>query len=347
MRHIWQWLCGYICVCIKGRQVNRFLNLCSRNSIHLWRITYDIEQTLRANLRLRDFYELKPYLKKTKTKLRIISKKGFPFWCHRHPRMKWFLCVCVCIIVVGLYSTNFVWNIEVKGNSKISTQQIMNCIFENEVNIGQKKKAIDCTGLEIKLRETFHQLGWVSVYIEHSRLCIEVKESLYDAVDYLDLEFGRQYNLIANKDAKIHSIVTRAGKAVVKTGDQVKKGDVLVLGQNEIYDDSGTIKETLLFNAQAQIWADVIYEVEIPITEIEIVSMKIAKKYNEDKLLSVGYRKLRPWLEKLHSQEVIISDINGMLVYKEKSICFHAKIYAREQIGINIPVEEVLENEFE
>ena len=58
MRHLWQWICGYICVCIKGRQVNRFLNLCSRNGIHLWRINYDIEHVLRDNIRLKDFYEL-------------------------------------------------------------------------------------------------------------------------------------------------------------------------------------------------------------------------------------------------------------------------------------------------
>ena len=89
-----------------------------------------------------------------------------------------------------------------------------------------------------------------------------------------------------------------------------------------------------------------LYNVAAVIYNGEILGM-VPKKYNEDKLLSVGYRKLRPWLEKLHSQEVIISDIDGMLVYKEKSICFHAKIYAREQIGINIPVEEVTENEFE
>ena len=178
MRHFWQWFCGYVCICVKGRQVNRFLNLCSRNGIHLWRITYDIEQSLRAQLRLIDFYDLKPYLRKTKTRMKIISKKGFPFWCHRHPKMKWFLCFCLICACIGVYSLNFVWDIEVKGNQKVSEQEIIECLQENDVDVGLKKNTIDCSGLEILLRERFHELGWVSVYFERTSLCIEVKESL-------------------------------------------------------------------------------------------------------------------------------------------------------------------------
>lgn len=347
MRHFWQWLCGYLCVCIKGRQVNRFLNLCSRNGIRLWRITYDMEQSLRANLRLRDFYQLKPYLRKTKTKLKILSKKGFPFWCYRHPRIKWFLCVCVFMISIGIYSLNFVWNIEIKGNTKVSTQEIITCLQENEVDIGQKINAIDCPGLEILLREEFHQLGWVSVYVNHTKLCIEVKESLYDTPEHFGTEFGRPYHFVANKDAKIYSIVTRTGTAIVKEGQSVKQGEILVLGQNEIYDDSGAVKDTLYFRADALIWGDVIYEIKIPFSEMEIVSLKIAGTYNDHMLYKKGFHKLQQHLQQLEAHGVIILETNGMIEKRERNICFRAKIYAREQIGRNIPVEEVLENEFE
>lgn len=347
MRSFWQWFCGYICVCIKGRQVNRFLNLCSRNGIHLWRITYDVEHTLRANILRKDFYSLKPYLRKTKTKIRILSKIGFPFWCYRHPRIKVFLCVLVCIFGVGCYSLTYIWNIEIIGNTKVSTTEIKACLQENDVDIGSKKNKIDCSEIEVLLREKFHQFGWISVYIKHTNLCIEVKESLYDTVEHQGLEYGLQYNLVANKDARIYSIVTRSGKAVVKKGQSVKKGEPLVLGQNEIYDDNGIIKETLYFKATAQIWGDVYYDILIPLSEIEIVSQKIANESNEEFLLKIGYRKLRWYLEQLESKGTIILNIDGNLEKKEKNICFRVKIYAREQIGINIPVEEVLENEFE
>lgn len=347
MRHFWQWFCGYVCISLKGRQVNRFLNLCSRNGIHLWRVVYDMEYAIKANLRLRDFYSIKPYLRKTKTKLRVIRKKGFPFWCYRHPRLKWFYCLCICLVCVGIYSLGFVWNIEVKGNDAIATSEIIACLEENEVLVGEKKAQIDCTKIEILLRERFHQLGWVSVYFEHTNLCVEIKESLYDTLEQPESEIGRAYHLIANKDARIHSIVTRAGKALVKKDADVHAGDILVLGQSEIFNDNGEVKETIQLKAEALIYGDVEYEILFPIYEMELAALKIANQMNEDMLLRLGYRKMCAYTEYLEANGVIILATNGMIEKKEKNICFRAKIYAREQIGISIPAEEISENEFE
>ena len=347
MRHIWQWFCGYVCIIMNGRQVNRFLNLCSRNGIHLWRISYDINHTLRANLKLRDFYDLKPYLRKTKTRIRICSKKGFPFWCFRHPRLKWFLCIVICFLSIGFYSLNFVWNIEITGNQNVSTEEIIECLISHEIDIGLKKEQIDCSKIERLLREHFQEMGWVSVYLEHTNLCIDIKESLYDTMEPIENEQSKQYHLIANKDATIYSIITRAGTPVITKGQKVKKGDLLVLGQNEILDDAGEVKEILYYKAEAQIIGDVLYEVEIPFTEIELLSIKIANQNPEKLLLGLGYHKLQQYTDRLQLNGVLILETSGRIEKKEKNICFRAKIYVREQIGINIPVEEVRENEFE
>ena len=347
MRYFWQWLCGYLCVCIRGRQVNRFLNLCSRNGIHLWRIRYHMEQEIYAHLRFRDFYELKPFLRKTKTRLKIISKKGFPFWCHRHPKLKWFLCLCICLSCIAMYSGNFVWEIQIKGNTRISSDEIMDYLSEYDINIGIKKNVIDCSGIEVMLREQFEELGWVSVYFERTNLCIELKESLYDVLEDTDIEQGIQYDYIANKDAKIVSIVTRKGKAVVEKEQYVKKGDVLVLGLNEIYADSGEIKDILYFKADALIYGDVIYEFLIPLSELEIVSLRMSGTFNDHVLKQTAYRKVAPYVEKLEKNGVCILDKEVEIHKEEKNIYYLVKIYAREQIGINIPVEEVLKHEFE
>lgn len=346
MRHFWQWLSGYICVCIKGRQINRFLNLCSRNGIHLWRIRYHMEQEIYANLKFRDFYDLKPYLRKTKTRLKVISKKGFPFWCHRHPRLKWFMCVCFILLCIAAYSTCFVWNIQIKGNTQVPTEKILECLKQNNINVGQKKAGVDCSGIEILLRKQFQQLGWVSAYFENTNLCIEVKESLYDVMDNELLEHGKRYDFVANKDAQIVSIVTRSGKAIVEKSQRVKKGDVLVLGFNEIYDDTGEIKEIILLKADALVYGDVVYEFIVPLTEIEIVSMKLAKSFDESSLLHLGYQKSIVLEEKLKQSDVTILDKEIIIQKEDKKINFLVTIYAREQIGVNIPVEEVLENEF-
>jgi len=342
-----QWLCGYIRISVCGRQVNRFFNLCSRNGIHFWRISYDMEQSIRASIRLKDFYDIKPYLKKTKTKLRIIAKKGFPFWCHRHPRMKWFFVFLICLCCIGVYSLSFVWHIEIRGNEQITTAEILDCLYKNEIEIGKKRSEVDCSHIELELREQFKNMGWVSVYFQHTSLCVEIKESLYEEHEQKPDSTGFLYHLIADKDAVIYSIVTRAGTPLIQNGRTVRAGEILVLGQCDILDDNGEIKEILYLPADATIWGDVVYEFEIPLSEIELLAWKLSGVYEEIPFLSIGYEKVEAITDKLTENEVIILDKDVKIKKKEKKISFLVRIYAREQIGINIPAEEVRENEFE
>ncbi len=347
MRQLWQWFCGYVQVSLRGRQVNRFLNLCSRNGISLWRVSYDINRMVRVHIRLKDFYEVKPFLKKTKTHLHVIKKSGFPFWCHRHPRLKWMFLVVFCVICMSFYSLSFVWDIQISGNEKLSTQEVLNYLEEQKIVVGIKRDEVNCTSLEHMLRKEFDQMGWVSVYMDHTSLCVEMKESLYEEFDDYPIDDGRGYHLVANKDALIHSIVTQAGTPVIKAGMTVKQGDVLVLGQCEIFDDIGEIKDVLQVQAQASVYGDVSYFFLEPLTEIEIFALKETGLYSNTMLEFIANHKLTQFIEKLEENGVIILDKNVMIDKKEKNIVFLGEIRAREQIGINIPVEEVREHEFE
>ena len=248
---------------------------------------------------------------------------------------------------LAIYSLNFIWNIEIKGNNKLTSEEILSCLHACNVSVGQKKEHIDCSGIEVILREHFDELGWVSVYFDKTILYVEVKEALYNEFEESDIEEGKQFDLVANKDAKIVSIVTRKGRAAVEKDQDVKKGDVLVLGQNEIYDDTGAVKDILYFKADAQIYGDVIYEYVIPISELELVSLRIAGDIDENRLLHIGYQKTTSYIKKLEDADVFILDQNVIVQKEERNICFLVTIYAREQIGINIPVEDVLKHESE
>lgn len=347
MRHLWLWFCGYVQVCLNGRQINRFLNLCSRNGISLWKISYDAQRLVRAHVRLKDFYHLKTYLRKSKTHLKVLNKYGFPFWCYRHPRLKWMLCVIACLFVIGIYSCTYVWNIEISGNSIVSTEEILQCLKDENIIAGAKRKDINCSGIEYMLRQRYNQLGWVSVYMDHTNLCIEMKESIYDKFEDYPLDDGKRYDLVSNKDAIIYSIVTRKGKPVVEKDVSVKKGDVLVLGQCEIYDDIGEIKDIMYVCAQALVYGDVNYTYKWPMSEIEIAAWKIAEEYTNKSIAFLANLKMNQMIQKLEENGVIILDKNVMIDKEEKNIVFTGTIKTREQIGINIPVEEVREYEFE
>ena len=346
MKNLIRWFCGYLCIHLNGRQINRFFNLCARNGIELWNIKNDMERMAKANMKLKDVYLIRPFLKKTKTHFRIVKKKGLPFWCYRHKFLKWFPVFLVVGVFLYLNSLNYIWNIEIVGNSKISTTEILELISANDL-VGKKKKSIDCTDIEYQLREEYNQMGWVSVFVDHTNLCIYIKESLYDEYVFEEQDTIARYDYVAEQDARIFSIVTRQGTALVKKGDIVKKGDVLVKGEYTIFDDSGQIKDTLSVKADALILGDVSYPYEGFLTEMEILGAKIGGKNEKNVVKSLSYAKFNQFLEKLEKNGVKILGKRVMIEQNTNSVLIKGNIAIREEIGTIIPVEEQIINEFD
>jgi similar to stage IV sporulation protein len=79
-------------------------------------------------------------------------------------------------------------------------------------------------------------------------------------------------DLVAAKDATVASIVTRSGLAAVQAGDEVKAGDILVNGRQEILDDNGDVAEYYYNSADADVMGYTTREYEDWIEEVQIRS---------------------------------------------------------------------------
>ena len=349
MKRLILWFCGYVKVILSGKQVNRFINLCSRNGIKIWRITYDLERRINVHVRLRDFYDLKPFLRKTKTHLRIIKKKGFPFWCYRHPYFKWFPVFLSILFVCLLYSRTYIWNISIEGNEAISDVELLEYLATENVKAGIRGKEIDCNQIERQIREKYERIGWVSVYLDQTRLYIKVRESLYDSYnrdELLDNEDCR-YDLIADRDGKIISIITRSGTTLVDVGDAIKKGQTLVKGTYEVLDDSGVVKSIESVYGDAQIIAETEYLITFPVTEMEIVGLKISGLYEGNTIYCIANQKLNQIISFFEENGVIIVEKDVMIEYKEKNVTIKVYVTGQSLMGIHVPVEEIKVHESE
>ena len=159
-----------------------------------------------------------------------------------------------------------------------------------------------------------------------------MKESLYNVYEADDDLDSVQYNLVAECDATIHSIVTRKGIPLVFEGQKVQAGDTLVLGQCEIYDDAGIQKEVLHFRADALIYAKRKRIIPIPMSEIEILTLKSTNNFNNERLFALANQKLQPILENLEENGVIILDKNVMIDKEEKEFVVSKIIKIKDEI---------------
>ena len=100
---------------------------------------------IRVNIGIRDFKRIKKIAKKTKCRVKIQKKRGIPFILHKYKKRKIFAIFFILLIIAVIALSNFVWNIEVIGNDKISAEEIIKDLADDNFKVGTSK-----TNLNIK-----------------------------------------------------------------------------------------------------------------------------------------------------------------------------------------------------
>ena len=123
--------------------------------------------------------------------------------------------------------SNFIWNIEVTGNDKISAEEILRDLEENNFKIGTTKINLNTKRIIDKVRLKRDDLAWMGIEIKGTNAIVKVVEADLKP----DIIQEQEYcNIVATKDAMIVKISAQNGIAVVKEGDIVTKGTILVQG---------------------------------------------------------------------------------------------------------------------
>ena len=274
---LYRFVTGWLSVQFWGNNVSRFLNLCTRRGIVLWNVCIKDTDHIQSRLYVRDLYDLKPILRKTKVHFRITGRNGLPFLLHRYRTRKVFAGVIVCAITVIVVLSTKIWRIEVLGNSSISEETLLEYLAAQNITYGTSQSKIDNDALELALRQNFEPIIWVSVYEEGTKLVVHIQEKIASDRKILQT-IDAPMDLIADKDAKVESVITRKGIGLVKAGDSVKKGDLLVTGRQEILDDNGEVKEYYYETADADILGIVEYDYEDWIEKNTIQKKRTGKK---------------------------------------------------------------------
>lgn len=299
-----RYLSGYVRIQIRGYSPERFLNLCCYHQICFWGLTpagnsYDLY------LSLSDFRKIRPYVRKTHTKVILKKRYGFPFFLYRYRKRKlFFIGIFLCICLIWIYS-QFIWDIHFQGNKRWTDQTLTAFLKTEGISPGMHKKDVNCQGIVKALRKEYNEIVWVSASIDGSRLKIQIKEnedgrsvasSDLSANSSEDTENTSDHptDLVASMDGVITKMITRTGVPQVHIGDTVTKGTLLVSGRIEILNDSGEVTGYQYEHADADIFADT----QCPYLE-ELSYLHKEKKYTGEKsyscFLRIGSVRLGTW----------------------------------------------------
>lgn len=222
---------GYKELSIENNKVNRLIGFCNRNKIKIYDVKFGDEKTS-LKISIYNFKKLKSFLEKSQITPQIINQKGLPYILAKTGSI---ITIISIIILTFLYIKirQYIWNIEITGNKYYSSEQIKEVLKEYDVDIGCRKKSINCKNLENVLRERFTNVEWISCSLNKTNLKI-------DLFDVGNTETVCPKNsLISENNMIIKKIIPYQGTVVKEAGDEVFPGDVLIDNNVIIYNDYG------------------------------------------------------------------------------------------------------------
>ncbi|SFF00429.1 similar to stage IV sporulation protein [Paenibacillus catalpae] len=222
-----QWIRGVVTVHIRGGQPEQLVNRALEGGLELSSIRWTSDGKLEFELSVGDFFRLRPFLKETGCRAHVTKREGMPFWLVRMEKRKFFA-IGIAMFFIGIYLlSSLVWSIEVKGNVKLTEEQILTAakregIFPMQWSFRLKDKDV----LSKELATDLPGATWVGVEKKGTRIIIQVVESTEP--EKADPQNPR--HLVASNDAVITEIYTEKGRPVVKKNMKVKKGQTLISG---------------------------------------------------------------------------------------------------------------------
>ncbi|MCC8061582.1 MAG: sporulation protein YqfD [Clostridiales bacterium] len=248
---------GYVRVKLGGYEPERFFNLCRARGLEIWEIS-EREHEYYFYMALRDFRQVRPPARKAHVRLRVTGKYGFPFFIRNNRHRTPYLAGIVLFFLVLLMMSRYIWDIRFSGNLRFTDDALLHYLQGRGVVYGMKVREVDCDSLEEAIRGDFPEITWVSARVSGTRLLIKIKENetAGEAMGEGDSDKNEApRDLVTEKDGIITHLIVRSGRALVRSGDEVEAGDVLVTGVLPLYDDSEALMATHYVRADADIYA--------------------------------------------------------------------------------------------
>lgn len=255
----------YLCS-IRGLNAERTINAISGLDIELYEVQRQ-EKKIVFTLEYKHKKMLDNYLKEHNIRAEF-QALGVLFWLNVFKQKVGIIISLVLFILSLIISSSAVWQFNIQGNNLVSTSEIINVICQSGCNIGSAKTSIDTLQIEDAIVSNFDEISFASVIVKGNSLVVMVKER----------EEQRQEDfspLYASFSGVITKLVLNSGTSLVKVGDVVQKGQILV----EPYEQVGD--KTMIVSPKAEIYADVYIKGQVEYNASGFVRGRTGEEYIE------------------------------------------------------------------
>lgn len=275
-----RWIRGTVTFLITGSFPEKLINACLKSRLPIWGIKRGGEGIIATGY-ADNYKRLRPLCRECGAKVRIQKKSGAFLARRKLLKRKGMLLGFFLGALILFFSQLFIWRIEVNGCGVIDEQQLRQDLKELGISVGARKNGHDidyiCRAMMLKNDD----LAWIAVNIVGTTARIELRErvktpALIDPDDRIG-------NVVADVDGQIRYMEIYEGQPLVKVGDTVKKGDIIVSGIME--DQYG--KRQLKY-ARAKVLAQVYERNEVTVPLRQLYWSESGEKHTERRLMALG-----------------------------------------------------------
>ncbi len=254
MKQLFDFFGGMVFVELRGGSPERFFNVCRSRKIPLYEVGSHVTErgtVTVAKMKLRDYLRIRSIAKKAHCIPYIRKRIGMPFLIKKYrSRVVFFAGGVYCLWLMWLLS-RFVWDISVTGGFVHTEEEMLSYLRENKIVCGMRREKVDCTDIERQLRIDYPDIGWVSAELRGTKLFLRLAET---DMPMLQEQETAPVHLVATADGIVERLVCRSGTPMVKVGDVVQKGDILVSGVISVIGDNETLVNRYPVTAEADIF---------------------------------------------------------------------------------------------
>lgn len=206
------------------------LNTAAAEGVELW----DAVSVNANTLRLRSFENQLPALERLSQRsgceLKILERVGGRMEQRRILRRPGLVIGLLCAALLLTASTLFVWDVDVRGNEKLSRGQILRALEDSGFGVGSFWPGVNTDVLRSEVMLRLPEIGWMAVNVSGSRAVAVVSERKEKPEMY---EERKPADLVASRGGLIRHMNVLAGAPAVSEGQLVTEGEVLVSGDLE------------------------------------------------------------------------------------------------------------------
>ena len=228
LNKVFKFLAGYVILSLSGLSIERFINICMHRGIRLLSISKHERDKAEISVYMKDFRRLRTPAYKTRTRIRINEKCGFPIFFKRYGRRYALASGFVFIAAMLIAGSQFIWIVDIEGADNADIAKLTQAIKLTGLRPGVRKSELPSGGeMKTTIMSNTDDLSWAWVYIKGSRAVVSVRQKIKPPTV---IDKSIPCDVVAMCDGVVSSITAKAGTAWANKGDTVSAGDVLIAG---------------------------------------------------------------------------------------------------------------------